>query len=128
MRVSGQTGNCHNPSKPTDTARALEIVEAVLRFLGKNGILDYVCHGGYVSQLLEGHSMVNVKSNAAGFFLRKAEVSARVKQGELLAQIVDPCLGTVIEEVLSPVDGIVFFHASHPILYSHTSLFRIIPS
>ena len=111
-----------------DTARALEIVEAVLRFLGKNGILDYVCHGGYVSQLLEGHSMVNVKSNAAGFFLRKAEVSARVKQGELLAQIVDPCLGTVIEEVLSPVDGIVFFHASQPILYSHTSLFRIIPS
>ncbi len=207
MRVSGQTGNCHNPSKPADTARqqvtvltvhapeasretvgafgtrriygcvdaphfglpyvyrrdarlydtttlnynwqiwnakafpiytdatdkidtarALEIVEAVLRFLGKNGILDYVCHGSYVSQLLEGHSMVNVKSNAAGFFLRKAEVSARVKQGELLAQIVNPCLGTVIEEVLSPVDGIVFFHASQPILYSHASLFRIIPS
>ena len=72
--------------------------------------------------------MVNVKSNAAGFFLRKTEVNARVKQGELLAQIVDPYLGTVIEEILSPVDGIVFFHASQPILYSHTSLFRIIPS
>ena len=51
-----------------------------------------------------------------------------MKQGELLAQIVGPCLGTVIEGVLSPVDGIVFFHASQPILYSHTSLFRIIPS
>lgn len=111
-----------------DTAGALEIVEAVLRFLGKNGILDYVCHGGYLSQLIEGHSMVNIKSNAAGFFLRKTEVNARVKQGELLAQIVDPCQGTVIEEILSPVDGIVFFHASQPILYSHTSLFRIIPS
>ena len=111
-----------------DTAGALEIVEAVLRFLGKNGILDYTCHGGYLSQLIEGHSMVNVKSNAAGLFLRKAGVNARVKQGELLAQIVDPYLGTVIEEVLSPVDGIVFFHASQPILYSHTSLFRIIPS
>ena len=111
-----------------DTAGALVIVEAVLRFLGKNGILDYTCHGGYLSQLIEGHSMVNVKSNAAGFFLRKAEVNARVKQGQLLAQIVDPCQGIVIEEVLSPVDGIVFFHASQPILYSHTSLFRIIPS
>ena len=111
-----------------DTAGALVIVEAVLRFLGKNGILDYTCHGGYLSQLIEGPSMVNVKSNAAGFFLRKAEVNARVKQGELLAQIVDPYQGTVIEEVLSPVDGIVFFHASQPILYSHTSLFRIIPS
>ena len=111
-----------------DTAGALVIVEAVLRFLGKNGILDYTCHGGYLSQLIEGPSMVNVMSNAAAFFLRKAEVYARVKQGELLAQIVDPYQGTVIEEVLSPVDGIVFFHASQPILYSHTSLFRIIPS
>ena len=111
-----------------DTAGALVIVEAVLRFLGKNGILDYTCHGGYLSQLIEGPSMVNVKSNAAGFFLRKAEINARVKQGELLAQIVDPYQGTVIEEVLSSVDGIVFFHASQPILYSHTSLFRIIPS
>lgn len=111
-----------------DTAGALVVVEAVLRFLGKNSILDYTCHEGYLSQLIESPSMVNVKSNAAGFFLRKAEVNARVKQGELLAQIVDPYQGTVIEEVLSPVDGIVFFHASQPILYSHTSLFRIIPS
>ena len=111
-----------------DTAGALEILEAVLRFLGKNGILNYTCHGGYQSQLLEGHSMVNVTSSAAGFFLRKAGVSARVKQGELLAQIVDPCLGTVIEDIVSPVDGIVFFHAAQPIIYSHTSLFRIIPT
>ena len=61
-------------------------------------------------------------------FLRKTEVTARVKQGELLAQIMDPYLGTVIEDVVSPVDGIVFFHASQPIIYSHTSLFRIIPT
>lgn len=72
--------------------------------------------------------MVNIKTNAAGFFIRKAEVNARVNKGELLAQIVDPYLGTVIEEILSPVDGIIFFHASQPITYSHTSLFRIIPT
>ena len=107
---------------------ALVVIEAVLRFLGKNGILNYTCHGGYMSQMIEGSDLVNVKTNAAGFFLRKAEVNARVKQGELLAQIMDPYLGTVIEDVVSPVDGIVFFHASQPIIYSHTSLFRIIPT
>ena len=111
-----------------EPASALEVMEAVLRFLGKNGILNYTCPGGYASQLIEGSSMVNVKTNAAGFFLRKAQVNARVKQGELLAQIMDPYLGTVIEDVVSPVDGIVFFHASQPIIYSHTSLFRIIPT
>ena len=65
---------------------------------------------------------------AAGFFLRRVEVNARVKKGDTLAQIVDPYLGTVIEEITAPVDGIVFFHASQPIIYSHTSLFRMIPT
>ena len=110
-----------------EPASALQVIEAVLRFPGKNGILnDTYYGGGYVSQFIEGSSMVNVKTNAAGFFIRKAEVNARVNKGELLAQIVDPYLGTVIEEILSPVDGIIFFHASQPITYSHTSLFRII--
>ena len=111
-----------------ETASALVVIEAVLRFLGKNGILNYSCHGGYISQLIEGSTMVNVKTNAAGFFIRKAGVNDRVKKGEILAQIVDPYRGTVIEEIASPTDGIVFFHAAQPILYSHTSLFRIIPA
>ena len=110
-----------------NSASALEIVESVLRFLGKNGILDYVGHGGYMSQFLDGGSMVNVESNAAGFFLRRASVNSRVSKGDLLAQIMDPQLGTVIEDIVSPADGIVFFHASQPVIYAHTSLFRIIP-
>lgn len=111
-----------------ETASAQVVIEAVLRFLGKNGILRYPSHGGYASQLIEGSTLVNIKSGAAGFFLRKAEVNARVKKGDTLAQIVDPYLGTVIEEITAPVDGIVFFHASQPIIYSHTSLFRMIPT
>lgn len=111
-----------------EQASALEVIEAVLRFMSRNGILNYACHGGYVSQLIEGGSMVNVKTNAAGLFLRRAQVNDRVQKGQVLAQIVDPCRGTVIEEVTSPVDGILFFHASQPIIYSHTSLFRIIPT
>lgn len=111
-----------------ETASALVVIEAVLRFLGKNGILKYPGHGGYASQLIEGSTLVNVKSGAAGFFVRRAAVNDRVKKGDILAQIVDPYLGTVIEEITAPVDGIVFFHATQPIIYSHTSLFRMIPT
>lgn len=91
------------------------VIEAVLRFLGKNGILRHPSHGGYASQLIEGGDLVNIKSGAAGFFLRKVEVNARVKKGDTLAQIVDPYLGTVIEEITAPVDGIVFFMPPSPL-------------
>lgn len=111
-----------------EPASALVVIEAVLRFLGRNGIVQYPSQVGYAPQFIEGTTLVNIKSGAAGFFLRKAEVNARVKKGDTLAQIVDPYLGTVIEEITAPVDGIVFFHASQPIIYSHTSLFRMIPT
>ena len=111
-----------------DVASAQEAIRSVLRFLNKNGIIAYAGHEGYVSQFIEGHTLVNVKSNAAGFFIRYAEVNARVHQGDTLADIMDPYTGTVIESIKSPVSGIVFFHASQPIIYSHTSLFRIIPA
>lgn len=111
-----------------DVASAQEAIDAVMRFLDKNGIIQHQCHGGYVSQFIEGHTLVNVKTNAAGFFIRHADVNARVQKGDTLAEIMDPYSGAVIETIQSPVDGIVFFHANQPIIYSHTSLFRIIPT
>ena len=111
-----------------DVVSAQEAIDAVLRFLDKNSIIQYRCHGWCVSQLIEGHTLVNVKTNAAGFFIRHADVNTRVQKGYALAEIMDPYSGAVVETIQSPVDGIVFFHANQPIIYSHTSLFRIIPT
>lgn len=111
-----------------DMDSAQEVIQAVLRFLSRNGILQYRSHGGYVSHLIEGQDLVSVKTHAAGFFLRRVGVDARVQKGDTLAQITDPYTGAVIENIISPVSGIVFFHASQPILYSHTPLFRLIPA
>ena len=110
----------------TDTAA--EAVNAVLSFLKKQGIIEYNCHEGYVSKLIEGHELVNVKTGTAGFFIRRAEVNSRVNQGDLLAEIVDPYSGRTIDKILSPVNGIVFFHAAQPVIYAHTPLYRIIPT
>ena len=111
-----------------ETASAQVVIEAVLRFLGKNGILRYPTSGGYASQLIDGSTLVNIKSGSAGFFIRNVGVNTRVMKGDTLAQIVDPYLGTVIENITAPVNGIVFFNASQPIIYSNTSLFRMIPT
>ena len=111
-----------------NTRTAVEAVNAVLRFLNKQGIIEYNCHEGYISQFIEGHELVNVKTGTAGFFIRRAEVNAHVRQGDLLAEIVDPYSGRTIDKILSPVNGIVFFHAIQPVIYAHTPLYRIIPA
>ena len=111
-----------------NTETAAEAVNAVLSFLHKQGIIEYNCHEGYISRFIEGSQLVNVKTVTAGFFVRHAKVSQRVKQGDILAEILDPYNGRVIDRILSPVNGIVFFHAVQPVIYAHTTLYRIIPS
>ena len=117
-----------NSTDSIDIASAREAVNSVLNFLNQMGIIEYECHKGYISQFIEGSELVSVKSNVAGIFIRYANVNARVRKGETLADIIDPYTGTSIDTVKSPVNGIVFFHASQPVIYSQAPLFRLIPS
>lgn len=117
-----------NATDSIDEESAAEVINAVLNFLSKQGIIEYKSHEGFISKFIEGQELVNVKTATAGFFIRHAKVNARVKQGSVLAEIVDPYSGTAIDTIKSPVNGIVFFHADQPVIYSHTPLYRIIPT
>lgn len=117
-----------NATDTIDVASAREAINAVLSFLNKNEIIEYRCHQGYVSQFIEGHTLVNVKSNVSGIFIRYKDVNSRVKKGDILAEIIDPYTGMPVDTVKSPVNGIVFFHADQPVIYSQAPLYRIIPT
>lgn len=117
-----------NATDTIDVQSAKKAINAVMTFLNNNGIIDYKGHQGYVSQLIEGNHLTNVKSEVAGLFIRYANVNARVKKGDTLAEILDPYTGNSIDYIKSPINGIVFFYASQPLIYSNTPLFRIIPS
>lgn len=100
----------------------------MLSFLNKQGIIEYRCHEGFISQFIEGHSLMNVKSATAGIFIRHTGVDSRVKKGDVLAEIMDPYTGEIADRVIAPQNGIVFFHVNQPLIYSQTPLFRIIPT
>lgn len=117
-----------NATDSINVTSAREAINAVLNFLNKNGIIEYRCHRGYVSQFIEGHTLINVKSNVSGIFIRYADVNARVKKGDTLAEIIDPYMGIPVDTIKSPVNGIVFFHADQPVIYSQAPLYRIIPT
>ena len=111
-----------------DIISAREAINAVLSFLNKQGIIQYRCHEGYISQFIEGHSLISVKSSTAGIFVRRANVDSRVKKGEIIAEIMDPYTGEIADRIIAPQNGIVFFHVNQPLIYSQTPLFRIIPT
>lgn len=109
-----------------DEKSAKDAVHSVLRFLAKQGIIDYTTHNGYISSVVTDTDMISVRTKTAGIFESKIEVGTEVVTGQLLAQIIDPLEGEVKEELRSPVDGIVFFGHNDPLTYANTAVFKII--
>lgn len=109
-----------------DKLAAASAVHSVLNFLGKQGIIQYSGHNGYISSIVEDTDMVNVRAESSGIFDGQVISGENVKQGQLLAEIIDPYEGDVIEEILSPVDGMIFFAHNDPLTYTHTSVYKII--
>ncbi|MFT4073795.1 MAG: M14 family metallopeptidase [Dysgonamonadaceae bacterium] len=66
-----------------------------------------------------------LNANHSGLILTAASFSNYVKKGELLCQIVDPFEGRVLENVLSPVDGLLFTLRTYPVVYEGSLIARI---
>ncbi|MCD8152397.1 MAG: M14 family metallopeptidase [Clostridiales bacterium] len=113
----------------TDTINkesAMQAVRCVLNFLGKQGIVQYKFHEGYISEVVSDRAMASVRAEASGIFDGRVKAGETVSQGEVLAEILDPYEGEVLEQIFSPVDGTVFFAHNDPMTYSHTSMYKIV--
>lgn len=109
-----------------DKESATEAVEAILRFMEKKGICSYQGREGMRSELLYEESLHRIKNRQAGIMECKVEVNQGVKAGQVLAEILDPYEGTVLEQIVAPKDGVVFYMNSHPLVYSHTVVFKVL--
>lgn len=51
-----------------------------------------------------------------GLFIQKVRHWEKLQKGELIGQIIDPLSGKVLQDILSPVDGILFTIREYPIV------------
>lgn len=79
------------------------------------------------SKVVTDREFVSVRPKYSGVFSGKSHAGERVKKGQLLAEILDICEGTVLEELLAPVDSIVFFEHDNPIVYANTAAIKLLP-
>lgn len=112
-----------------DKESAKQAVKSILNFMGKQGFIDYKVHDGYISQVIKDTELLTVRVKKAGFFDCKVSVGQEVMKGELLAEVIHPYEGKVIEQVFASENGIVFFsHDNQPLTYANTAVFKIVPT
>lgn len=111
-----------------DEEGAERMVEAVLNFMGREGMITGKGYQGYLSQVVDDNEMVAVRPYAAGIFQSGIRVSQRVLKGQPLALITDPYDGSVREKITAPVTGTVFFVHNRPMTYANTAVLKIIPA
>lgn len=109
-----------------DKESAKEAIRSILRFLAKQEIVEYTTHDGYISTVVTDSDMISVRTKTAGIFESQVNAGDEIEKGQVLARIFDPLEGCVKEELISPVDGIVFFGHNEPLSYANTAVFKII--
>lgn len=57
-----------------------------------------------------------LNASIGGLFIPKVHHWEKLKEGDLIGQIIDPLSGQILDEVLSPVDGILFTIREYPIV------------
>ena len=110
-----------------EDSTSMQSVEAILRFLSKEGIISYKNKSaGYESVVLNEKDLCNVIARRAGIFYRLKNTGMQVSEGEVLARILNPYDSSVLEEVKAPVSGEIFFAHNKPLVLEHAILYRII--
>lgn len=100
--------------------------KAALRFLSNIGVIRRGSNSENKGLIVNEDDMVNVKSTAAGIYLRTCEAGDEVRNGDVLARIIHPYEGTVTAEIKAPTDGIIFFAHKKPLVAENTLVFKMI--
>lgn len=112
-----------------DPATAQQSIEGVLRFVSATGLVrDLSLPEGMQSEVIDEEQCLTIQSPHAGILTDVIEAGHQVAKDQIIARIMHPYEGTLVSEVKSPCDGMVFFARNKSITYQNTVLFRILQS
>lgn len=104
---------------------AKEAWTAVLRFLKSMKIIDKPMHEGHHSFTLKDKDLITISSDEAGILYQIRHSGEDIKEGDVLAKILDPFTGEVRSVITSPTDGTIFFSHHRPLVHQNTIMFKI---
>ncbi len=99
---------------------------AILRFMVKMGILSTSIRPGYHSEVITDANFVTLATHKSGVLRKYKGAQDSVIKGDLLAEVLDPYDATVLEKIVSPVNGVVFCSQENPLVLEGARAFQII--
>ena len=69
-----------------------------------------------------------LNASRSGIFIQEARHNTWLKKGESVGKVVDPLNGTVLEDVISPEDGLLFTIREYPVVDEGSLMARILRS
>lgn len=103
-----------------------EACRAILRFMQKMGLIRQNVRSGYRPTVITDDDLISIKAETAGIFYKLKGARDYVRQGEPLAQILDPYDGSIRLTVQAPVSGTIFFSHDQPLTLQHTLLYKML--
>lgn len=111
-----------------DPDTAQQAIEGVLRFVSSLNLVSGIeVPEGIESEIVEESLCQVVQASHAGILVDVVDAGHLVLKGQTIARIMHPYEGTLVAEVKSPCNGMVFFARNKSITYQNTVLFRIKP-
>lgn len=115
-----------NATDSIDEESAEQAVDAILRFLYNSGIITRKARTGYDTEILSEECIEQIHSETGGIFLGLVKVGRHISKDSVIGKIIDPLDGEVRSEIRSPVDGIVYFEYTDPLINENIVCFKII--
>ena len=111
-----------------DTASAEQMVKAVMHFLEKKGMLrgetPAMCES---PRIFRENVLCSLVNSCGGILVKRKKAGDRLAKDEVIAEILDPSDGRVLETLASPADGTLFFMHRHDIISGHEIAARVLP-
>ena len=73
----------------------------------------------------KGNRVTFLNAECSGVFLTDLRTGKMVKEGQSIGKIVDPLTGSILSDVISPIDGFLFTIRAYPIVYEGSLMARI---
>lgn len=104
-----------------------QLVDGIFHLMGEMGIWQgetIVPREPIISEEAEDVSYLN--ASTGGVFVPNVKHWEKLNKGDLIGRIIDPLYGKVLDEILSPVDGILFTIREYPIVDEGSLIGRLL--
>jgi predicted deacylase len=102
-----------------------QLLDGLLHLLSSEGYIDIEPPNIRMPIDSEGGEVAYLNAAACGIFVPEFEHCQMIRKGDLLGRVLDPLAGVIKEEVLAPIDGLLFTLRDYPVVYEGSLLARI---